>query len=226
MDKYYIFIIILIVIITLVIIYLLYNDKQIIHQGGQLRGKVKRQRLLNENKHIIVDGLNLLYHHFKGMEKMIRKNDILPSVRIMMNELIPKLRRKFKGRIMIVFKNKESIPYTDQQKEAYKKLAATHNIYIYLCQDYPKSKYSIHSSMGRDDFYGAVLARLYKCRILSYDKYHDFEHFVYEVGNFQVYHIFPDIREPHRLISINAFDYAKEIYKPYTYTLEDIEQMI
>lgn len=226
METYIIFIILILVVITSVLIYLYCNYENIdgiLNLAGIIGGANKKlkDRLTNENEHIVIDGLNLLYHHFQKSKTVQQAEDITPQIKIMMGSIVPKLKNKFAGRIMFVFKNKESIPY-NEKKEEYKKMAMKHGIYIYLCQDYPNSKYPSHSSMGRDDFYSSILARLYKCRVLSYDRYYDFENFVREVRSFQVYQLSPISLDPPKLININAADYSGELQKPYTFTLETI----
>lgn len=228
METYIIFIILILVVVTATLIYVASrHDYFAVNDGitnilkNTIGGANKRKQLINENKHIVVDGLNLLYHHFSttGIQK---SDDIIPKIKTMMKSIVPKLKNKFNGRVMFVFKNKENIPYSDGQKAEYKKIAVTHNICIYLCQDYPDSKYPSHSSMGRDDFYGSILARLYKCRILSYDRYYDFENFVRDVKSFHVYIIDPILLGPIKLINIDASDYKDEIKRPYTFTLETV----
>ncbi len=220
METYIIFIILILVVITAVLIF--QSNRILILAGiiGGARKETIKNRLANENEHIVVDGLNLLYHHFQKSKTVQQADDIIPQIKIMIQSVVPKLENKFAGRKMFVFKNKENIPY--EQREEYKKIAIKHGIYIYLCQDYPNSKYPSHSSMGRDDFYSSILARLYKCRVLSYDRYHDFENFVRDVKSFQVYQLSPVSLDPHKLININASDYSGELQKPYTFTLETI----
>ncbi len=219
MDKYTIFIIL--IIFTFVIIFISLIGLNVI-QATTVDGGWTPNWLVNEKKHIIIDGLNLLYHHFKPNNPLVNNNPI-QSINTMMKSVVPKLAEKFDGRIMFVFKNKENTPF--KSINDYKKIASRWQIYIYLCQDYPNSVYKSHSSMGRDDFYSAVLARYHKCRILTYDKYNDFTSFVQDVQPFSVYIINPDIREPHRLINVNASLYRDELYKPRTFTLEAIDAL-
>lgn len=227
MDKYDIFIIIIISIVVIIFISLI--GLTVIQRIALSRQSVKTvdggwtpNWLVNEQKHIIIDGLNLLYHHFKPNNPLVNNKPIVP-INTMMKSVVPKLVEKFDGRIMFVFKNKENTPF--ESINDYKKLANKWQIYIYLCQDYPSSVYKSHSSMGRDDFYSAVLARYHKCRILTYDKFNDFSSFVQDVDPFSVYIINPDIREPHRLINVDASLYRDELYKPRTFTLETMDML-
>ncbi len=215
MNKFIVFILIIIIILVVSIGIYVYQSK--LYYGG----KGNRDRLINQEKHIVIDGLNLLYHHYAPIDPLKGERNPFPKIKSMMASIVPRLKKKFPGNIMFVFKNKQGIPFNNFQKEEYQRLADKFKVYIYICQDV-QSVYKSHASQGIDDFYASILARLYQCRILSYDKYKDFDQFMRDIGNFQVYKIAPDIREPIRLIQTTASDYMKEIKQPYTYTLEDL----
>ncbi len=228
MDKFDVFILIIIVVIISIMVYFIFNiiKRKYIHGG--VSKQVLQHRLVNQDTHIVVDGLNLVYFYNKRKNKKIHNTtDIIPHISELFKWLVPILQKTHKDRIMFVYKNKPGTQYTDKQKLQYKKLASKYKVYIYLCQDIKsttvKSKYKhSHASLGRDDFYAAVLAKRYKCRVLSYDKYKDFEDFVHEIPDFQVYQFYPSIQEPLRLVYIRANDYVKDINKPYTYKVEQL----
>lgn len=176
-----------------------------------------------QDHHIVIDGFNILYyyHDFLGIKP---SGDFLSSIDNMMAWLVPILKNNFAGRIMFVFKNREFTKFDWDTKERYRTLAGKYKVYIYLCEGLEYGHQDAkHSSLGRDDFYAAILTRQYKTRILSYDRYKDFDQFVHEVPNFRVYIINPDLEEPVRMTDINAFDYLREIQKPRTFRLEDLK---
>ena len=195
--------------------------------GGTIVNKYKSdtppRHLINQHTHIVVDGFNMLYYYHDASGKKPKGVvNFMIAIVDMLKWLVPILKHNFSERIMIVFKNQEFKPFTYETREKYKEFATKYQVYIYLCEGLEYSRNTKHAALGRDDFYAAVLARQYKTRILSFDRYKDFDKFVHEVPNFRVYIMDPDKDEPIRITDINAFDYSKEIKKPWTYRLGDL----
>ena len=174
------YIILFILLCTILAIIFIYDNK-IINGGsggsGGSGGAVK-------SPHIIVDTLNLTHWYHGNVSTQLISDTIDRSA--------PILKKNFAGRIMYVLKDRESKFNSQSDHVLYKKLASKYGIYIIVAEKYidPPKGVSIsneHSAMGRDDFYISILARRWKCAVLTEDRLRDFLKFRATIQPFHVY---------------------------------------
>lgn len=141
--------------------------------------------------HIIVDTLNLTYWaHTTAKRQAAITTDLIIST---IDKTAPILRAKYSGRIMYVVKDRESALNGVDTRVAYGDAATRNKVYIYGVERYedPPAGASedprAHSARGRDDLYMAVLARKWKCPVLTEDRFRDFDEFRRNVEPFRVY---------------------------------------
>ena len=150
------------------------------------------------NKDLVIDTLNLSGFLFN---KTPTEVEIVKTIKY----ATPILKQYFPGRIMYVLKNKKQTHST----LIYKQLASELKIYIYIVENYEQDsptwklekKYDtqIHSLHARDDLFAILLAKQYKCPILTNDKFSDISEFRDTVAPFKVliYDYFTaDYRQP------------------------------
>ena len=136
--------------------------------------------------HIVVDTLNMVYYLHPGLKKPTP--EIIAAA---INESSKKLAQKFPGRIMYVIKDRDSIFNDEETDMFYKSLVESNNVYIYSTERYkdpPKSSASDagHAAKGRDDFFTAILADRYRCKVLTNDRLKDFAQFRASIKPFYV----------------------------------------
>ena len=162
------YIFIVIICLALLSVYLCRKRRRIIYGGVK---KIQRPPT-----HIIVDTLNLAHWLFKP-------DTISPEVIIKtIDKTAAILKLHYPGRVVYVFKDRESQFNDDKTRELYKQAAVRNGVYVTIVERYTDppttaTTAQTHSSRGRDDFYMSLLAHKYKCPVLTADKLHDFEEF-------------------------------------------------
>ena len=143
---------------------------------------------------IAIDGLNLI-HHIKANDRTyIGHAEIYKSIKY----IGIKLKKFFKGRIMLVLKDEDhNDKNSEKNNENYKELAKELKIFIYVAIKYsadnsPTWKLpdyiskDVHSQKGRDDLSTIVIASKYNCPILTNDNYKDNSEFKATVPPFKL----------------------------------------
>ena len=78
-------------------------------------------------------------------------------------------------RVMFVLKDSTNTAMTEMFKKTLIETIKLNRCYLYLCELIKHEKVNdIHSSLGRDDFICAFLAKKYNCAVLTNDKLRDF----------------------------------------------------
>jgi hypothetical protein len=151
----------------------------------------RKSRVTQPQTHIIVDTLNLTHwiHTTAKRQAAITTKLIISTI----DKTAAILRKKYTGRVMYVVKDRESALNDASVRVAYSEAATRNEVYIYCVERYedppagtsddPKA----HSARGRDDLYMAVLARKWKCPVLTEDRFRDFDEFRRNVEPFRVY---------------------------------------
>lgn len=171
-----------IVIFIFILVFLLY-----IFTKGQPLSIIKFGGLSYiQSSNIVVDTLNLV-HWMHGGKVDMSEDLIIETI----NYAAPILKSKYPGRVMFVTKDRNSSGGKWDSSKM-QKIAEKNGIYIYSVENYelpPKGveASSSHSASGRDDFYMAILARQYKCRVCTGDHFGDFNEFRATVQPFHVY---------------------------------------
>lgn len=98
---------------------------------------------------------------------------------------------------MFVIKDKDSSYEHDKDRQLYSELSKELRVYIYAVEKYPREIEAIqnrdredsdeHATKARDDFYIAVLARKWRCPVVSEDRYNDIDESKKLVKPFRVY---------------------------------------
>ena len=153
-------------------------------------GAARKRPAPPKSPHIVVDTLNLTY--WLGSTS---KSPMQISTAAIVNTIAQTadiVKKMFPGRIMYVLKDRESVLNDPDTRKAYADAAREHSVYIYAVERYeepPRAtrRAGTHSERGRDDFYAAVLAKRYRCSVLSEDKFRDFDQFRTDVTPFHVY---------------------------------------
>jgi hypothetical protein len=170
-----------------------YNENIIKKKVNYLlnRGKIYHNTTMGD---IAIDTLNLIYFIY-GYDQYT--NITHDNIYIGIEYIAKKLKKIFSGRIMFIIKDK-NIPLEDSKaresykklyKESYKELSKKLKIYIYIAEKYDSRNAplwkkptwiksidgasNIHSLESRDDLALILLAKKYRCPILSNDNFSD-----------------------------------------------------
>lgn len=178
--------IVVILIVCVIVMAIIVRNASAIHSvklGGVARSRQK-------SPHVVVDTLNLTHWMHTTSDK--RANITTKTIIKTIEETAPAIRAQYPGRIMYVVKDRESVLNDPDMRVAYAEAATAHNVYIYVVERYEEppnssTKAATHSSRGRDDLYMAILARRWKCSVLTEDRFRDFDKFREEVEPFHVY---------------------------------------
>lgn len=142
-----------------------------------------------KDEHIVVDTLNLT-HWLNPDDKKISIDKIIAAISL----TSPKLKLKYKGKVMYVLKDKDGEFNTPEIRELYADCAEQNGVYIYLTERYvdePNTTIRVdkkdHSKYGRDDFFIILLAHRHFCPILSNDNMRDYKNFRTKIKPFQVF---------------------------------------
>lgn len=153
--------------------------------------------------HIVVDTLNLV-HALAEVDMASDDTDtgavaapprpaLTPvAIAAVIDRTAPVLRARHPGRVMYVIKDRESQFNTADAREVYRSAADRNNVYVYVVERYidPPSGVAAsaaHSARGRDDFFTALLARRWRCAVLTEDRLRDFDEFRATIQPFHVY---------------------------------------
>lgn len=177
-----------VLLICLIVLALILSSGGFARLRGARGGAVKK-RTVQPPAHIVVDTLNLA-HWIHG--KALKSAGALNTARIIdtIDRTAPIVRVAYPGRVMYVVKDRESVLNDPDTRVAYADAATRNKVYINVVERYdleaakqPES----HSARGRDDLYMAMLARQWKCPVLTEDRFRDFDKFREDVGPFHVY---------------------------------------
>lgn len=142
-----------------------------------------------KSPHVVVDTLNLTHHLAVKQPKHLTTEQIVGTI----DTTAAKLRAEFPGRVMYVVKDRENALNDTTQRLAYHEAAVRNSVFIYVVERYEvppntstKGKSKAHSARGRDDMYMAILARKHRCKVLTGDKFRDFDEWRKEVEPFHV----------------------------------------
>jgi hypothetical protein len=151
--------------------------------------------------HIVVDTLNLVHALAEADTSaadtaavaMPPRPALTPAaIAAVIDRTAPVLRARHPGRVMYVIKDRESQFNTADAREVYRAAADRNNVYVYVVERYvdPPSGVAAsaaHSARGRDDFFTALLARRWRCAVLTEDRLRDFDEFRATIQPFHVY---------------------------------------
>ena len=136
--------------------------------------------------HIVVDTLNLA-HWRRGGAAGLSPDTIVQTI----DATAPTLKQAYSGKVVYVLKDRESRFDDAGAREAYRLAALRNGVYVSVASRYREppagTKPSAeHSSLGRDDFYMALLASRNRCAVLTADKLRDFARFRATIPPFYV----------------------------------------
>lgn len=152
--------------------------------------------------HIVVDTLNLVHALAEADTSATDTDDAVAmpprpaltpaAIAAVIDRTAPVLRARHPGRVMYVIKDRESQFNTADAREVYRATADRNNVYVYVVERYvdPPSGVAAsaaHSARGRDDFFTALLARRWRCAVLTEDRLRDFDEFRATIQPFHVY---------------------------------------
>lgn len=151
----------------------------------------KKKRIVS-SAHVVVDTLNIA--HWITGDKILTTDSIIETIDV----VAPILRKSFSDRVMFVVKDREKTLNSSKERVIYSDCAKRNKIYIYCTEKYENQNEkqtevlygldeSSHSTKARDDFYMALLARKYKCAVITADRFDDFKLFRDKVEPFHVF---------------------------------------
>ena len=159
-----------------------YSDEKIKKRIHKLLNQASGKNQLNRQNigDIAIDGLNLIHHIKESDRGYLSPSEIYRSI----SYIGLKLKKFFKGRIMLVLKDEDNNEKnSEKNNEKYKELAKELKIFIYVAVKYTNNaptwklpdyiSKDAHSQKGRDDFSTIVIARKYNCPMLTNDNYKD-----------------------------------------------------
>lgn len=167
-----------------------------------------------ESPHIVVDTLNLAHWLFSTAAAPIQMTT--DTITATVASTAPKIKARYPGRVVYVVKDRDSAGNNSETRRALAAAANTHSVYIHAVEQYAadkpvaarsrraarasphsakarapphstKARAPSHSTKARDDMYMAILAKRNRCRVLTKDKFRDFDSFRHQVAPFVVY---------------------------------------
>ena len=152
-----------------------------------------------KSPHIVVDTLNLT-HWMHSHEPFVMSPALIADT---IDRTAPALLVRHTGRVMFVLKDRESQFNDAAAREIYKQAAERNGVYVLAAERYPDPPKGVppsaeHSARGRDDFFMSVLARRYRCAVLTADRLRDFARFRATIQPFHVYEFAFWRATPHR----------------------------
>lgn len=183
--------------------------------GGAERRSLRLARA-KASPHVIVDTLNLA-HHLRGKER--KKKMDTAEIAAAIDRATPLLRERFKGKIVYVVKDRDTVHMNEDARELLRQAAERNRVSLRITERYVDpphiwrktgSAKQTHQKAGRDDFYIGLLAWKLRCGVLTRDRMKDFRALKYEVPPFLVYEYEP-YKERFTLNQVrpNAGDYAR-----------------
>jgi hypothetical protein len=153
-----------------------------------------------KSPHLVVDTLNLA-HWIRGSEGGLAMSPAIIADTI--DRTAPALRARHAGRVMYVLKDRESQFNDEAAREVYRQAAVRNRVYVLAAERYPDPPKGVppsaeHSARGRDDFFTALLARRWRCAVLTEDRLRDFDRFRATIQPFHVYEFAFWRAAPHR----------------------------
>lgn len=149
--------------------------------------------------HVIVDTLNLCHWAYNKISR-----ELIVTV-IKKASLV--LRKLYDDRIMFVFKDRDHGYFDPSDSKFFDALAKETKTYIYVVEKSPlhpdDGKNKDHWAKGRDDLYISMLAKKWKCSVLSEDRYHGIKE-----GKVHVKPFYVDVHNYWKA------DIEREFYKP------------
>jgi hypothetical protein len=145
--------------------------------------------------HVVVDTLNVAHwylQHEAARAAQAEPASLTPAAIIRtIDATAPLLKRQHEGRVYYVLKDRESQFNDAAVRAAYQAAGRRNEIWISLAERYPEppagpGPTAEHSSRGRDDFYMSLLARRYRCAVVTADKLRDFSRFRATIPPFYV----------------------------------------
>lgn len=130
----------------------------------------ERHAAERESDNLVVDTLNLVY-------SVTGSGPSLCTILETIEATAPQLRRRYPGRLVYVLKGRSSeaaVPAAT--RNAYQAAAKRNGVHINLVEKSPVAKEGptgSHAALGRDDFYLVMLARKYRCPVLTRDRFRD-----------------------------------------------------
>jgi hypothetical protein len=156
---------------------------------GDARAKIARG-----SENIVIDTLNLVHWHRKGSRKL-HLCDIVSTI----EDTAPLLRKRYPGRVVYVTKDRDGVVSKSETmlaRSIYQTVAKQESVYIHVVEkgDEPLKR-GRHSTQGRDDFYLALLAKKYRCPVMSFDRFRDLDSMKHgDLPSFRVYSYSPSGR--------------------------------
>jgi hypothetical protein len=157
------------------------------YEGGAAKRKTADPR---KSPHIVVDTLNLA--HWLHTTSKVNKKMTPELINATIDQTAPILKMSHVGRVMYVVKDRESVFNDEASRQMYDAAAKRNGVYISVVERYEEPPAGVapsaeHSARGRDDFYLALLARQWRCAVLTEDRLKDFDRFRATVPPFHVY---------------------------------------
>ncbi len=146
-------------------------------------------KAVRASPNIVVDTLNLA--HWRRPPRT-RDLKITPARIVETIEFAaPILRKTHPGRVMFVVKDRDSTLNEPAAREAFREAATRCSVYVYVVEQYEvKAAAKLrrpHAAAARDDFFMALLARRWRCTVMTEDRFRDFDKFRGHVQPFHVY---------------------------------------
>jgi hypothetical protein len=188
---------ILLIICLVVLALLLTCSARASFAGG---GIVRKRPAPPKSPHIVVDTLNLT--HFVGSTSKAPMQISTSAIIGTIAQTADSIKKKYPGRVYFVVKDRESVLNDPATHQLYASAAKEHGVYIAVVEQYEDPPFSTpgerkrfsHASRGRDDLFMAIMAKKYKCNVLTEDRFRDFEQFRQEVPPFRV-HVYSYYRD-------------------------------
>lgn len=126
---------------------------------------------------LVVDTLNLVHWRRAGGDaRPVTTSEIVDAV----DATSGVVRRQYRGRVVYVLKDREtaaSPAAVDAAREAYHAAAERNGVEVHVVEKGrgDRAGGASHAALGRDDFYLAVLAKRYRCPVLSRDRFRDLD---------------------------------------------------
>lgn len=164
--------------------------------GAAVGGAARARPRADLAPHLVVDTLNLTHWLTarKGRPPPLTPAAIVATI----DATAATLRARHPGRVMYVVKDRETALNSAETQALYRAAAERNGVYVYAVEQYAdppaagrereraRRAGAEHSSRGRDDFYMALLARRWRCAVLTEDRFRDFARFRATVPPFHV----------------------------------------
>jgi hypothetical protein len=189
------------------------------HVGGAKTPRVARP----PSGSVVVDALNLT--HWLRDETRAAIPD--GEVGEMIGATAPLLKKKFRGRVIYVVKDRETAHNAPATRELYAAAARENQVHVVVVERYhtaaapraaplARAQTRPHSARARDDFMMAVLAQRWRCPVLTADKLRDFAEFRGALEPFYTFeYSYWDVLPTHEYINPASTAYSR-LKKPRT----------